>query len=56
MKAKDLKKGHRYYYTAGCEWVAVTYLYETINGYMFEADSKMNVLNEKTVESYISEL
>jgi len=56
MKTSDLKKGHRYYYTAGGEWVAVTYLYETINGYKFEADGKMNVLSEKTVESYISEL
>lgn len=56
MKAKYLKKGRRYYYTAGCEWVEVTYLYETVNGYMFEADGVRNVLNGMSVKLYISEI
>lgn len=55
MKTKDLKKGRAYYYTAGAEWVKVTYKYETINGYLFSKNGYENVLTAQSVEQYIEE-
>jgi hypothetical protein len=56
MKTKDLKKGKIYYYTAGAEWVKVTYKYKTINGYLFTSDGVDNALTAQSVEQYIEEL
>ncbi|MBB4034855.1 hypothetical protein GGR21_000742 [Dysgonomonas hofstadii] len=56
MKAKDLKKGKSYYYTAGAEWVKVTYKYKTINGYLFTSDGVDNALATQSVELYIEEI
>ncbi|GHV13555.1 hypothetical protein FACS1894169_00810 [Bacteroidia bacterium] len=56
MKANELVKGKQYRYTAGCDPVVVTYLYETFNGYMFEANGVKNPLNIMTVKLYIEEL
>lgn len=57
MKLKvKLVKGRTYYYTAGAEWVKVTYKHETINGYLFTADGTENVLTGQSVNDYIEEI
>lgn len=56
MDAKSLKKGRRYYYTAGAEWVKITYKHETINGYMFAANGVNNVLTAQAVAQHIEEV
>lgn len=56
MNVKDLKKGRAYYYTAGAEWVKVTYKHETINGYLFTDGKIENVLVAQSVEQYIEKL
>jgi hypothetical protein len=56
MKTKDLKRGHMYYYTAGAEWVKVTYKKATKHGYVFTAGGVCNVLIKESVELYIEEI
>lgn len=56
MKTKELKKGRSYYYTAGSQWVKVTYKHKTINGYLFSKNGYENVLTTQSVEQNIEEL
>lgn len=56
MKTSELKKGNEYYYTAGAEWVKVTYKHETINGYLFTDGNVEDVMTEHYVECYIESL
>lgn len=53
MKASELTKGNKYLYTAPCDPIEVTYMYETINGYMFESGGVTNELNAIDVKFYI---
>ena len=55
MKATNLKKGQTYYYTAGHDWVKVTYKHKTINGYMFTSGGIDRVLTAQSVNYYIEE-
>ncbi len=56
MKTSELKKGKSYYYTAGAEWVKVTYKHETINGFLFSRNGYENVLTAQSVEQNIEEI
>lgn len=56
MEVKDLKKGKSYYYTAGNEWVKVSYSHETINGYAFTNGEKTEVLTAQSVERHIEKI
>ncbi|MDR1718017.1 MAG: hypothetical protein LBS20_19445 [Prevotella sp.] len=53
LKQKALQKGKRYRYTAGGTPIDATYLYETINGYMFETDGEKRILSTIEVKLYI---
>ncbi|MDR2004945.1 MAG: hypothetical protein LBQ74_18130 [Prevotella sp.] len=56
MRANNLIKNNRYLYTAGYEPIEATYLYETINGYMFEADSVSRILSIMEVKLHVEEI
>jgi len=56
MKASDLQKGKQYRYTADCENIIITYLYEIINGYLFEHDGVKRPLNSTEVKLYIEDI
>lgn len=56
MKTSDLEKGNRYRYTANCESIEITYLYEIINGYLFEHDGVRKPLSIIEVKLYIEEI
>ncbi|MDR2004271.1 MAG: hypothetical protein LBQ74_14675 [Prevotella sp.] len=53
MEANNLLKNKRYQYTAGSQTIEMTYLYETINGYLFEADDVKRILSTIEVKLYI---
>lgn len=56
MKTSELKKNKTYYYTQPVEWVKVTFMYETINGYKFKAEGVENDLTRLQVEQYVEEV
>lgn len=56
MSTTELKKGRSYYYTAGAEWVKVTYKHQTINGYLFEGEGKTEYLTKQSVQQHITEI
>lgn len=55
-KKPDLQKGKQYCYTAGCENIKLTYLYEVINGYLFEHDGVKRPLSIIEVKLYIEDI
>jgi|GEM_PF-5467333 len=56
MKADKLIKGKKYRYTGGCEPIEVIYLYEIINGYLFELNGVKNPLSTISVKLFIEEI
>ena len=55
MNPKDLEKYQEYYYTNSIWQIKVIYLYQTINGYIFESNGVKNELSYTEVREYIKE-
>jgi len=56
MLVKKLVKGKEYRYTAGAEPVAVVYVRETFNGYVFTDGRVENELSIISVKHFIEEV
>jgi hypothetical protein len=56
MNPKELIKDKKYRYTGGPEPIEVTYLYETINRYMFDKNGENFSLSVVSVKINIEEL
>lgn len=56
MIPSELQTGKQYRYTAGAENIEVIYLYEIINGYLFEYNGVKKPLNIIQVKLYIEEI
>lgn len=55
MNPKDLKKYQEYYYTNSIWKIKVIYLYQTINGYIFESNGVKKELSYSEVIEYIND-
>ncbi|NDW09398.1 DUF551 domain-containing protein [Dysgonomonas sp. 520] len=55
MNPKDLEQYQQYYYTNSIWQITVTYLYETINGYVFEFNGTKKQLSYSEVTQYLEE-
>lgn len=55
MNPKDLEKYQEYYYTNSIWQIKVIYLYQTINGYIFESNGVKNELSYTEVREYIND-
>lgn len=56
MNPKELVKDKKYLYTGGPEPIEVTYLYETINRYMFDKNGENFSLSVVSVKINIEEI
>ncbi|MDR2003981.1 MAG: hypothetical protein LBQ74_13195 [Prevotella sp.] len=56
MNPKELKPDKKYRYTGGIEPVEVTYLYETINRYMFRMNDNDFSLSVVSVKLNVEEI
>lgn len=55
MNPKDLEKYQEYYYTNSIWQIKVIYLYQTINGYIFESNGVNNKLSYSEVREHIND-
>ncbi|GAB6120977.1 hypothetical protein [Dysgonomonas termitidis] len=56
MNPKELEHDKKYLYTGGPEPIEVTYLYETINRYMFDKNGEKFSLSVVSVKINIEEI